>query len=164
MHSEWRAAILGSTPSVGVLSELPSKEVRKHLTDMLSKGPDSCFRDELTTMGLAVPSVEDILSSGCMYIIGAGGRIVGCAAVQHRRSPVFIYNVCVDRTTRGKGIGSLLMTHICQDHPSAELKVWMGNPKADRVISLYKSHGFKVTDREPNYLTMVRHADHISRF
>lgn len=166
MRSEWRAAILGDRPEVGLVTDLPSKKVLVRLEHILCKSADACFRLEAEVMGSRVWTGEDMLSTGPFYVIGARGNILGCAAINIHDEPAYLYNVCVDHLHRGRGLGEKLMRRILQDYPRCKLKVWLKHPQFDRVLALYESLGFRTIPaaREEGYLTMVRHSDNTERF
>ena len=158
MKSEWRAAILSDHPSIGVVTEMLHPELTGQVNDMLGGSEISCFMPESNATGARIADCASMLSSGPLYVIGSRGRLLGCAAVSITEHPVYIYNVCIEHASRGRGLGERMLTRIVEDHPESELKVWKGGSTAKRLISFYQSHGFRIVSEEADHITMRRRA------
>lgn len=70
-----------------------------------------------------------------------------------------IYDVCVSKNSRGKGVAKSLMRSIIKNRPSP--KLWLGidinNPMWNAVLKLYASHGFsnpKLSNTTPHNKTV----------
>lgn len=98
--------------------------------------PDCWHEPYMPADALASEMADDVVFSVCV----ADGRLVGVMGGQDRGTVDLIRHAYVLPDYQGRGIGSLLLQHLCRDRPKPILiGTWRA---ADWAIRFYERHGF----------------------
>ena len=112
--------------------------------------------EEMDKKHLEHPQKNIIEPGGEIYSVIEDGIVKGvCALVFHEEGVYELAKMAVEKESRGKGYGNLLMEAIIEDArvKNAEKIVILSNTQLKAAINLYKKYGFITTrlGQDPDY-------------
>ena len=112
--------------------------------------------EEMDEKQLEPPRENIIEAGGEIYFVIEDGKVKGdCALVFHEKGVYELAKMAVDKESRGKGYGNLLMEAIIKGArvKNAEIILIVSNTQLDVAINLYKKYGFITTrlGQDPDY-------------
>ncbi len=112
--------------------------------------------EEMDIKQLEQPQKNIIEAGGEIYFVIEDGKVKGvCALVFHKEGEYELAKMAVDKESRGKGYGNLLMEAIIEGARAnnAEKIIIVSNTQLDAAINLYKKYGFITTrlGQDPDY-------------
>ena len=112
--------------------------------------------EEIDKKQLEHPQEYIIETGGEIYFVIEDGKVRGvCALVFHEEGVYEIAKMAVDKESRGKGYGNLLMEAVIEGaHKKEAVKILIiSNTRLKTAIDLYKKYGFTVTrlGQDPDY-------------
>ena len=112
--------------------------------------------EEMDKKQLEDPQENIIEPGGEIYSVLEDGRVRGvCALVFHEEGVYEIAKMAVDKESRGKGYGNLLMEAAIEGarKKGADKIVIVSNTVLETAINLYKKYGFIITrlGQDPDY-------------
>lgn len=112
--------------------------------------------EEMDEKQLEHPRENIIEAGGEIYFVIEDGKVKGvCALVFHEKGVYELAKMAVDKESRGKGYGNLLMEAIIKGArvKNAEIILIVSNTQLDVAINLYKKYGFITTrlGQDPDY-------------
>ena len=112
--------------------------------------------EEMDKKQLEDPQENIIEPGGEIYSVLEDGRVRGvCALVFHEEGVYEIAKMAVDKESRGKGYGNLLMDAAIEGarKKGADKIVIVSNTVLETAINLYKKYGFIITrlGQDPDY-------------
>jgi len=112
--------------------------------------------EEMDKKHLDHPRENIIEAGGEIYSVLEDGIVKGvCALVFHEEGVYELAKMAVDKESRGKGYGNLLMEAVIKGarDKNAEKIIIVSNSQLDAAINLYKKYGFITTrlGQDPDY-------------
>ncbi|MCH8305890.1 MAG: GNAT family N-acetyltransferase [Candidatus Marinimicrobia bacterium] len=112
--------------------------------------------EEMDKKQLEDPQENIIEPGGEIYSVLEDGKVRGvCALVFHEEGVYEIAKMAVDKESRGKGYGNLLMEAVIEDARKKEANkiLIVSNTRLEAAINLYKKYGFIITrlGQDPDY-------------
>lgn len=112
--------------------------------------------EDLDRKHLEYPRENIIETGGEIYFVLEDGKVKGvCALVFHEEGVYEMAKMAVDKDSRGKGYGNLLMEAAIEGArgKKAHKMIIISNTRLEAAINLYKKYGFITTrlGQDPNY-------------
>jgi len=100
--------------------------------------------------------IDRLLSGDDLRIICCGGEDIGMLTVETRDGALHIENIVLLPSWQGKGIGTELVSNVCDRAAAQGVPVTLEVLKVSRAVSLYGRLGFSVVDETETHLRMKR--------
>jgi N-acetylglutamate synthase-like GNAT family acetyltransferase len=91
-------------------------------------------------------------------IVLLDGTAIGCLLVQREDDAVILSRIWITPNAQGRGVGTQLITRICDDADRDDLPVKLRVLKINRAQRLYRRLGFEIVHETDTHLVMLRRA------